>query len=100
MFETTLKYARLYEGANIPSRFYLAVVGWQVAKMYVLAGLYVYHKGRSSILVLLPAFMAVAYLESVLFAFGYFKSRKVGRGGRWESPARMRAKPIKTVATT
>jgi poly-beta-1,6-N-acetyl-D-glucosamine synthase len=80
--------------------FFLAVVAWQVAKMYALAGLYAYHKGRSSIVVLLPAFMAVAYLESVLFTFAYFKSRKLKRGGRWESPARMRAKPIKKVATT
>lgn len=64
------------------------VFAWQVVQMYVFAGLYAYHKGRASTLVLLPAFTAVAYLESVLFTLGYFKSFGLESGGRWESPAR------------
>lgn len=64
---------------------------WQVAQMYVFAVLYAYRKNRISALVLLPAFVAVAYLEAVLFTLGYFKSFRLESGGRWESPARTHA---------
>lgn len=69
-----------------------AMVGWQLAQMFVFAGLYAYRKSCPSTLLLLPAFVAVAYLESVLFALAYFKSRRLEPGGRWESPARIRAR--------
>lgn len=69
----------------------LAMFAWQVAQMYVFGGLYAYRKRRVSALVLLPAFVAVAYLESVLFTLAYFKSRKLEEGGKWESPSRVKA---------
>lgn len=69
-----------------------AMVAWQVGKMYVFAGIYAYRKRLPSTLVLLPAFLVVAYFESVLFTLGYFKSHKLERGGRWESPARTKTK--------
>lgn len=67
------------------------MIAWQLGQMYILAGLYAYHKNRLSTLVLLPAFTAVAYLESVLFTLAYLKSYTLESGGRWESPDRTKA---------
>lgn len=66
------------------------MVTWQLGQMYVFAGFYAYRKRRPSALLLLPVFLAIAYLESVLFCLAYFKSRKLESGGRWESPARVK----------
>lgn len=67
-----------------------AAIAWQLGQMYVFAVLYAYRKRRPSALVLLPAFAAVAYVESVFFTLGYFKSRRLRGDGRWESPARVK----------
>lgn len=61
-----------------------------LAYMYVLGGLYAYHKRRPAALVLLPGFLALAYVESVLFALAYFRSFRLKEGGRWTSPERSR----------
>jgi hypothetical protein len=67
----------------------LTVVAWHLGQMYVLGGLYAYRKKRPRTLLLLPAFVAVALLESVLFTLGFVKSFTAQQGGRWESPARV-----------
>lgn len=67
------------------------MVGSQLAHMFVLAGLYAYRKRRPRTLILLPAFVAVAYLESLLFTLGFLKAFRLGKDGRWESPARVAA---------
>lgn len=67
------------------------MVAWQLAQMYILAGLYAYRKKRPYALILLPAFVAVAYLESVLFTLSFLKSFRLELDGRWESPARIAA---------
>lgn len=65
------------------------MIAYRLGEMYVLAGLYAWRKNRPSTLILAPLFLAVAYLESVLFTLSYFKSFKLKQGGRWESPARL-----------
>ena len=63
-------------------------IAYRLGETYVLAGLYAWRKVRVSALVLAPLFLAVAYLESVLFTLSYFGSFRLEQGGRWESPAR------------
>jgi poly-beta-1,6-N-acetyl-D-glucosamine synthase len=69
----------------------LITFGLPLAQAYILGGLYAYHTKRPRTLILLPAFVAVQYLESVLFTLGFFKSFRLEQGGRWESPARVEA---------
>jgi len=53
----------------------------------LLGSIYVARTGRLSTIPLLPAFLAVAYVESVMFALSFFKAGRVG-GGTWISPER------------
>jgi poly-beta-1,6-N-acetyl-D-glucosamine synthase len=69
----------------------LITFGLPLAQAYILGGLYAYHTKRPRTLILLPAFVAVQYLESMLFTLGFFKSFRLEQGGRWESPARVEA---------
>lgn len=70
--------------------FILMMFAGHMAQMYIFAGIYAYQKRRPWALALLPAFMGMAYLESVLFTLAYFKSHRLKESGRWESPARVK----------
>ncbi len=64
-----------------------AMVLWGLVQIAFFGALYVARTGRVSTLYLLPAFLVVAQVESVLFAASYVKSAGVG-GGAWQSPER------------
>ncbi len=65
-----------------------ASLAWNLGQTYVFAILYALRRGRPMTLLLTPLFLAVAYWESVLFTVGWYKSRRLEEGGRWESPER------------
>lgn len=69
----------------------ITIMALPLVQAYILGGLYAYHTKRPRTLLLLPAFVAVQYLESVLFTLGFFKSFRLEQDGRWESPARVEA---------
>lgn len=66
----------------------VAALIWNLGQMYLFAVLYAWRRRRPLALVLAPAFMVVAYWESVLFTTGWYNSRRLEEGGRWESPGR------------